>query len=172
MTLLEAYLSRTGRTERALADAAGVSFPYLNQIKSGRRRPSPEFAKRIEAATNGEVPAGALLGLQTSPSAPALKLAEGRWTVTVGEDGAVSLPSELVESFGFQPGEALLVRPEGDGLVAQSVRRSVARIQETFRKYRKPGVSVVDDLLAERRAEVAKEEEEAARETKRVVRPE
>ena len=45
------YLRRSGRTERQLARLLGVSQPYVNMLKNGRRRPRPELAERIEAVT-------------------------------------------------------------------------------------------------------------------------
>ena len=36
-------------TQKELADKSGVSESYLSLIESGKRRPSPEAAKRIAA---------------------------------------------------------------------------------------------------------------------------
>ena len=47
----------------ALAEAVASSKGYLSDIEQGERRPSPGLAKRIDAATNGEVTAAELLGL-------------------------------------------------------------------------------------------------------------
>ena len=38
-----------------LADMLGCSQSYISHIYAGRRRPSPEIAKKIEIVTNGQV---------------------------------------------------------------------------------------------------------------------
>ncbi len=56
---LSDYLKRTGKTERELATKLGVSQPFINMIKKGEKRPSPELAQKIEALTG--IPFRALL---------------------------------------------------------------------------------------------------------------
>ncbi|MEM9938785.1 MAG: helix-turn-helix transcriptional regulator [Pseudomonadota bacterium] len=46
-----------------LAERCGVSEVSIFAYERGTRRPRPEIARRIEAATNGEVTAVELLGL-------------------------------------------------------------------------------------------------------------
>lgn len=48
---LREYFKRSGRTEKQLARLIGVSQPYINMLKNGRRRPKPALAERIEAVT-------------------------------------------------------------------------------------------------------------------------
>lgn len=38
-----------------MAEMFGMDQSYISHIKAGRRRPSPEMAKRIEEATGGKV---------------------------------------------------------------------------------------------------------------------
>jgi transcriptional regulator with XRE-family HTH domain len=45
------YLEKTGKTEKELADSIGVSQAFINMLKRGEKRPSPEVAARIEAVT-------------------------------------------------------------------------------------------------------------------------
>lgn len=57
-----------------LAERVGVAEVTLRAYKSGARRPKTEAAKRIEAATNGEVTAAELLGLNSDiPDARAVR---------------------------------------------------------------------------------------------------
>lgn len=60
---------RTWRRSQSLtleevARQVGSSRGYISQIESGLRRPSPDLAERIEAATGGAVSAAGLLGLK------------------------------------------------------------------------------------------------------------
>jgi len=57
MTKLDTYLRSGAMTAKAVADAAGVSAPYLHDLRYRKRHPSDDVAARIEAATGGAVPA-------------------------------------------------------------------------------------------------------------------
>jgi DNA-binding transcriptional regulator YdaS (Cro superfamily) len=48
-TLLEPY------SPSVLANACGVSQGFISHLRTGRKKPSPALAKRIETATNGNV---------------------------------------------------------------------------------------------------------------------
>ena len=54
-----------------------------------------------------------------------------------------------------------MLRVEDGELRIWSLREGMRRAQEIARKYATPGRSAVDELIAERRAEVAREEAEA-----------
>lgn len=55
MNQLDTYLRSRVQTAKALAMAAGVSQPYICDLRYNRRKPGDDVAKRIEAATNGAV---------------------------------------------------------------------------------------------------------------------
>jgi len=57
MTHLDKYLRTSAMTARALAEAVGVSQPYITDLRYGRRNPSPGVAARIAIATDDAVPA-------------------------------------------------------------------------------------------------------------------
>lgn len=45
------FLEQKQMSEAELADKIGVSQAYVNMMKKGERRPSPELAQKIEAVT-------------------------------------------------------------------------------------------------------------------------
>ena len=45
------YLRKTGKTEAELAGELGISQAHLNEIKNGKKHPSPKLAVKIEAVT-------------------------------------------------------------------------------------------------------------------------
>jgi transcriptional regulator with XRE-family HTH domain len=45
------YLAENGKTEMEFSKELGISQAYLNEIKNGKKRPSPELAEKIEAIT-------------------------------------------------------------------------------------------------------------------------
>ena len=53
---LSAYLEPKERTQEALADKAGVSQPTINRYVNGERFPDADTARRIDAASDGEIP--------------------------------------------------------------------------------------------------------------------
>lgn len=55
MTLEEFRKSR-GLTQKAFGDLIGVSAFHVSRYETGRNRPTPERARRIEQATNGAIP--------------------------------------------------------------------------------------------------------------------
>ena len=54
MTLSE-YLGWKGLTRKEFAEIADVTESFLSLLVAGKRRPSPDTAAKIEAATDGNV---------------------------------------------------------------------------------------------------------------------
>jgi AbrB family looped-hinge helix DNA binding protein len=77
--------------------------------------------------------------------------------VRINENGRVVIPAAFREALGVKPGDEIILRVEDDELRITTMKRRIARAQRTVRKYVKPGVSLVDELIAERR-EAAKRE--------------
>ena len=76
--------------------------------------------------------------------------------VTVGPQGAVTLPEEIQRQIGVHPGSVVVLRVEGDQLVLISREAIKRRIRGMF-----AGVedSLADELIAERQAEAERENE-------------
>lgn len=81
-------------------------------------------------------------------------------TVRVGSQGRIVIPAELRNAMGIEPGEVLVARVEGRTLVLESRAESIERIRKRFAHLR-GGPSVVDELIAERRREAAREDAES-----------
>ena len=77
-------------------------------------------------------------------------------------DGRVVIPAPLRHRLGLKPGDHVVIDAEEDGLRLRSYAQVLKEVQDYFRRFAKPGESIVDELLAERRAEAAREEAEAA----------
>lgn len=80
--------------------------------------------------------------------------------------GKVVIPADLRREFGFEDGDTLVFERGENGLVIKTYEQVVREIQAEFRAL--PGGqsgSIVDELIADRRAEAALEDaREAARE--------
>ena len=72
----------------------------------------------------------------------------------VGEDGKIEIPPELRENLSIKLGTKLVARVEGDRLILETPAAILASLQALF-----VGVegSMVDDSIAERRAEAERE---------------
>ncbi|HEY5411201.1 MAG TPA: helix-turn-helix domain-containing protein [Caulobacteraceae bacterium] len=151
------YLSRHRGAANALAREAGVSKGALSSIRSGKSRPSAELAKRIEHATGGEVTAASLLGLESGASARSHRLYDGRWIVWASDRDDVPVPTAVVKDLGIEPGEPVVFRRTDRGWELTSAKRDLRGVQELARKFVHPGSSIVDELIAERRADAERE---------------
>jgi AbrB family looped-hinge helix DNA binding protein len=80
---------------------------------------------------------------------------EARARIT--ENGRVVIPAIFRKALGLNPGDEVVFRLEDDELRVTTIRQRIARAQRHARKYLRPGISLVDELLAERR-EAAKRE--------------
>jgi AbrB family looped-hinge helix DNA binding protein len=77
--------------------------------------------------------------------------------VRVNENGRVVIPASFRKALGINAGDEVVVRLEDDELRIMTMKHRIARAQRLVRKYVRPGTSLVDELIAERREEARKE---------------
>jgi AbrB family looped-hinge helix DNA binding protein len=75
----------------------------------------------------------------------------------VNENGRVVIPAAYRKALGIKAGDEVILRMEDDELRITTMRRRLERAQRRVRQYVEPGVSLADELIAERR-EAAKRE--------------
>ena len=75
----------------------------------------------------------------------------------VNESGRLVIPAAFRRALGISAGDEVILRMEGHELRITTMRRRIEQAQRRARQYVKPGVSLVDELIAERR-EAAKRE--------------
>jgi hypothetical protein len=85
----------------------------------------------------------------------------GAYRLTVRPDGSIMLPDAVRAAFGVNGGGAVMARLEGDEFKLISTATAWRRIDELMAPYRQPNVSWVDELIAERRREAAREDGDA-----------
>ncbi|MFL5330337.1 MAG: AbrB/MazE/SpoVT family DNA-binding domain-containing protein [Gemmataceae bacterium] len=76
----------------------------------------------------------------------------------VGRGGRLVIPAPVRDALHLTPGEKAIVTVVDDELRIRSLDATIRDIQEHCRQYVIPGVSIVDELIAERRAEAARED--------------
>jgi AbrB family looped-hinge helix DNA binding protein len=69
----------------------------------------------------------------------------------VNENGRVVIPSSFRKALGIKVGDEIVLRIEDDELRITTQQRRIQRAQRRARQHVKPGTSLVDELLAERR---------------------
>ena len=80
--------------------------------------------------------------------------------VRVGPKGRVVVPAPIRKQLGLEEGTELMARVEGDGIVLEPRSAAIRRLQAHVREVVPEGVSLVDELIAERREEARREEAE------------
>jgi AbrB family looped-hinge helix DNA binding protein len=76
----------------------------------------------------------------------------------LGEDRRVSIPAKVCDRLGIAAGDPLVLEETDDSLRLIPCSRILQEVQAAFAPYRIEGESVVDELIAERRAEAARED--------------
>ena len=98
-----------------------------------------------------------------------VRLSEGgspqeRAKTRISPNGRIVIPAAIRQHLGVKPGDPVLMEVEDGVLRIESYPSRIARIQRELAKQIPPGVSLADELIAERREEARREREETARE--------
>ena len=78
-------------------------------------------------------------------------------TVTVDERGRVMIPARTRKRLKVSPGDQFVVEEEKDGLHLLLLSARIDALEGAYAHIAPPDVSLVDELIAERRAEAARE---------------
>ena len=79
----------------------------------------------------------------------------------IGAGGRLVIPAEMRKALGLDEGTAVVLRVENGELRIWTIKEAIRRVQERVKPFLADEPSVVDELIAERRAENARDEEEA-----------
>ena len=82
---------------------------------------------------------------------------ESETRMRVNENGRVVIPASYRKALGINVGDEVVLRIENDELRIMSLKRRLEQAQRRIRRYIKPGRSLADELIVERR-EAAKRE--------------
>jgi bifunctional DNA-binding transcriptional regulator/antitoxin component of YhaV-PrlF toxin-antitoxin module len=125
-----------------LAQERGVELP--ESVAGSRAQPPDRTASRSKESASVVVD-------RARGSA-----ARGDW-VQLDEKGRLALPPAALEVLGVEPGDKVLLEIEGNDLRVRSLRAAVAEMQAFVRRFVPEDVSLVDELIAERRREAERE---------------
>lgn len=71
--------------------------------------------------------------------------------VRAGQNGRIVIPASFRRALGITAGDEVILRIEDDELRITTQQSRIKRAQRQAARYLKPGTSLVDELLAERR---------------------
>ena len=71
--------------------------------------------------------------------------------------GKMAIPAALRRELGIRDESELLIERDGDGFRVYTRASALKSLQAMMAPYKRPGVSEVDDFIAERRAEAARD---------------
>lgn len=148
-------LAQSGFSRSEIAELVQRSYQQVRQVlvEDERRR------------TRNDMPVVARAGVQedsTDFSRPPSGLGLHTQRVQLDESGRLVLPPSLIKTLDARPGEWIIAVSAEDGTVALlSARAAMRQAQAIVRAFAPAGVSLVDELIAERRAEAARENDGA-----------
>jgi hypothetical protein len=126
-------LAARGESRADIARALGIRYQHVRNVlmRDEEKTKSLEGTNAAEAVLPGKIP--------------------------VAPDGTVVLPAIATKALGLKGGDVLFVRIQ-DGEIHLLTKTAVARrVQALVREFVPEGVSLVDELIADRRREVEAE---------------
>ena len=75
----------------------------------------------------------------------------------INENGRMVIPASYRKALGINIGDEVVLRIEDDELRITTLKLRLEQAQRRIRKYIKPGKSLADELIAERRAAATRE---------------
>ncbi|MGB7584949.1 MAG: AbrB/MazE/SpoVT family DNA-binding domain-containing protein [Terriglobales bacterium] len=76
---------------------------------------------------------------------------KGQRRVRVGVDGRIVIPASFRKALGINPGDEVVLRMEDGELRISTMKARIERAQRLVRRHVPRGVSLVDELIADRR---------------------
>lgn len=139
-------LDRAGYTRSEIAKFLGKRYQHVRNVlvgdeQTGRRKGTASTADSGYPNANRE---------STSGSS----------RVNVGPSGQVELPAAMREALNLKDGDVLFARLEGGEIHLLTPRAAMLRAQALIRQFVPEGVSLVDELLEDRRREVEQERQD------------
>lgn len=79
------------------------------------------------------------------------------YSIPVGENGRMNLPAELRRRLGLSGAGKITLEEYADRIEIVSFQQRLQRVRELMQPFLRPGQSMSEDLIRERRAEATKD---------------
>ena len=137
-------LRAAGYERGDIARYLNIRYQFVYNVDTAPQPKSAQPPQKVTAARRGPSESG-------EPAPMWL------WTA-IGKGGAIKLPSEILDAMGVVEGDQVQLALDGDVVRILSRAGAIRELQDQVRRHVPGDVSLVDELLAERRAEAAREE--------------
>ena len=142
-------LSAAGYERAEIARYLGIRYQFVYNVLSA---PRPQESERTNDPAVGPAEPAVLPGVARSLSSP-----QWVWT-TVGKGGSVAVPMAFLKALGVGEQDPVQLELAGDAIRISGRQAALREVRELVRSRIPGGVKLVDELIAERRAEAAMED--------------
>jgi AbrB family looped-hinge helix DNA binding protein len=132
-------LAKAGIRQREIARFLGTSEQFVSQVLKRERQRQSEVKQSSAEVTGSE------------SANPSIK-------VKVGPDGRVVIPAKFRESLGLKENDVLFARVEEGEIHLLTPMAAARRARAIIRQFVPEGISLVDELIEDRRKEFEREE--------------
>lgn len=148
-------LAAAGYSRGDIARYLGVRYQFVRNVMVAAEQAAEAASEAVGKGTESQT------SVDETPLVGERPVAAPGWVWTsVGKGGSVTLPAAFLEAIGAAEGEQVQLALEGDVVRILGRAAALHELQDEVRRYVPEGVSLVDELLAERRAEAARESED------------
>ncbi len=142
-------LAAAGYERADIARYLGIRYQFVYNVLSA---PQPQTNERANGLVAGATEPATSSKQEQSQASP-----QWVWT-TVRKGGSIELPVAFLEALGVGEGDQVQLALKGGAAHILSREAALREVQELVRARVPEGVSLVDELIAERRAEAATED--------------
>ena len=135
-------LAARGMKRADIARLLGIRYQHVRNVL--------EHDKVLNAGTKGE-------GAGESSSPPDQVQTASSVKLRIGPDGRIVVPAAFREAVGLKEGDVLFARLDGGEIHLLTPKAAMRRAQSIVREFVPQGVSLVDELIEDRRREVEHE---------------
>lgn len=134
-------LASRGMSRSEIAKTLGISYQHAYNVLA------QDEARKVKAVPQGFA------------DRPQASLSELTAKVRIGPDGRLVIPASFREALGLGEGDTLFARVEDGEIHLLTAKAVMRRVNSMVREFVPEGVSLVDELLEDRRREVEREKE-------------
>ena len=145
-------LAEAGYERADIARYLGVRYQFVYNVLSAPR-PANDRGEASPRETLADT-----WSPSNEPGTKSLAPAGPKWVwAEVEGDGRIDLPAHFLQALGVHEGDQVQLALEGDSIRILTRSRALQELRAKVQQFVPEGVSLVDELIAERRAEAAKD---------------
>jgi AbrB family looped-hinge helix DNA binding protein len=132
-------LAKAGYSRGDIARFLGTNYQFVRNVLV--REEARQAAAEVSVGSNS----------------PSVETGANSRKIRMGSEGQIAIPAQIREALGLKTGDTLFASMEDGEIHLLTIPAAVRKAQALVRQYVPEGVSLVDDLLEDRRREVERE---------------